>query len=352
MSLHQDVHQKDQTEKLCGRSVRELIDRFGRRITYLRISVTDRCNLHCHYCMPAGRPTWFEREKLLSFEEIWRFVRVCSELGISKVRLTGGEPLLRSELPELVAMLRKIPGIREIAMTTNATLLARYAESLKIAGLDRLNVSLDSLRPERFARITQSDAFHQVWRGIETALSVGFAPLKLNVVVIKGINDDEVVDFARLTARYPFHVRFIEYMPIGANREDWERGKVVSCAEIRERIAREIPIKHAASDSEGKGPERTYAVCDGKGCIGFISPVSDEFCSACNRMRLTSDGKLRGCLMRNGELDIRDALRRGATDDELRELVLEAVARKPEKHTINSPDFEFSDFYTMNRLGG
>ncbi|MGB9690983.1 MAG: GTP 3',8-cyclase MoaA [Candidatus Sumerlaeaceae bacterium] len=329
-----------------------LVDRFGRRITYLRVSVTDRCNLHCSYCMPAGRPQWFEREKLLSFEEIYRIVRVAGELGIHKVRLTGGEPLLRTELAKLVAMLRPIEGLCELVMTTNATLLERFAQALKDAGLDRLNISLDSLHPEKFARITGSDKFHDVWRGIEAALAAGFAPIKINMVVIKGINDDEVVDFARLTTRYPFHVRFIEYMPIGANRDEWESSKVVSCAEIRERIARELPLVSAEDFSEVKGPERTFAVCEGKGCIGFISPVSDEFCAMCNRMRLTSDGKLRGCLMRNGELDLRAALRLGASDDELRHLLLEAVARKPEKHTINSPDFEYSDFYTMNRLGG
>lgn len=329
-----------------------LVDRFGRTITYLRVSVTDRCNLHCTYCMPAGRTEWLERTNLLTYEEIYRIVQVAARLGIRKVRITGGEPLVRAELPKLVAQLRTIPQLKELVMTTNGTLLERYAHALKEAGLDRLNVSLDSLRPHRFKEITGSDAFYQVWRGIEAALAAGFSPIKINVVVIKDVNDDEVIDFARLTRLYPFHVRFIEYMPIGANREAWERAKIVAAEEIRSRIAREFPLHPVNQEEEAKGPERTYALCDSKGCIGFITPVSDEFCAMCNRMRLTSDGKLRGCLMRNGELDLLEALRSGATDEQIEELILEAVARKPEKHTINSPDFTYSDFYTMNRLGG
>lgn len=329
-----------------------LIDRFGRRVTYLRVSVTDRCNLHCTYCMPAGRPQWFEREKVLRFEEIARIVSVAARLGIRKVRLTGGEPLVRQGIVDLVSMLSQVTGLRTLAMTTNATLLERYAHDLARAGLHRLNISLDSLRPDRFAHITGSDAFAAVWRGIEAALDAGFAPLKINMVVIKGVNDDEVVDFARLTLRYPFHVRFIEYMPIGANREDWERAKIVPCAELRDRIASEFALQPVAETGAEKGPERTYIVCEGKGCVGFISPVSEDFCALCNRMRLTSDGKLRGCLMRNGELDLREAVRSGASDDELASLIRVAVQRKPEKHSINAADFEFSDFYTMNRLGG
>ncbi len=330
----------------------QLIDPFGRRITYLRVSVTDRCNLHCTYCMPVGKPEWFERESLLTFEDIERIVRAAAKLGIRKVRITGGEPLVRENLPRLIEKLRAISGIQTLAMTTNGTLLERCAHTLKQVGLDRLNVSLDTLKPERFERITGSKHWHAVWRGIEAALDAGFAPLKLNVVVIKGINDDELIDFARLARQFPLHIRFIEYMPIGANRADWERAKIVPCAEIRERIEREFPLLRLDGDGMSHGPERTYLLCEGKGCIGFISPVSDEFCAACNRLRLTSDGKLRGCLMRNGELDLKAALREGASQEQLEELIVEAVRRKPEKHTINSPDFAYSDFYTMNRLGG
>ncbi|MCX7625317.1 MAG: GTP 3',8-cyclase MoaA [Candidatus Sumerlaeaceae bacterium] len=329
-----------------------LVDAFGRRITYLRVSVTDRCNLRCSYCMPAGRPKWFEREKLLSLEEIVRIVRVAVALGIQKVRITGGEPLVRNDVPQLIAQLREVVDLRELVMTTNGTLLERHARELKDAGLDRLNVSLDSLRPERFAKITGSNVLTQVWAGLEKALEVGFAPIKINMVVIKGVNDDEVVDFARLTRCYPFHVRFIEYMPIGANREDWEQAKVVPADEIKARIAATFPLERISPETEAPGPERTFVLCESKGCIGFISPVSDEFCAKCNRIRLTSDGKLRGCLMRNGEVDLFSALRAGASDEEIQRLILTAVRRKPEKHTINSSDFAYSDFYTMNRLGG
>lgn len=337
----------------CVKTAPQLIDSFGRKITYLRLSVTDRCNLRCRYCMPAGQTPWFETGKLLTYEELVRITQAAVSLGIHKVRITGGEPLVRAGLTSLISELRQIPGLRELAMTTNGTLLERYAAALKSAGLDRMNISLDSLRPDRFARITGSHTFSQVWRGIEKALEVGFAPIKINVVVLKGVNEDEVLDFARLTHTYPFHIRFIEYMPIGANREHWDRARVVPAAEIKARIAAELPLEQVApEETGGQGPERTYILCESKGCIGFISPVSEEFCARCNRLRVTSDGKLRGCLMRTGEIDLRAALRAGASDEELRQLILEAVRRKPAKHAINGDDFAYDDFYTMNRLGG
>jgi cyclic pyranopterin phosphate synthase len=329
-----------------------LIDAFGRGIYYVRISVTDRCNLRCRYCMPSHSPEWMERDNLMSFDELERFVRIAAQEGVRKIRLTGGEPLVRPNLPELVGRIAAVPGITDLSLTTNATLLGKHAVELKTAGLRRLNISLDSLRPERFGYITKSDMFDQVWSGIEAALAAGFAPIKLNVVVIRGFNDDEVVDIALLTRKYPFHVRFIEYMPIGADTEDWSREKVMPCAEIRERISEVeelVPLEPRAVDA---GPERTWALANSHGKIGFISPVSDEFCARCNRVRLTSDGMLRGCLMRDGEVDFRAAFRAGATDEDIRDLLYQAIARKPEKHLINSPDFQHSEFYTMNRLGG
>ncbi len=337
-----------------------LIDAFGREITYVRISVTDRCNLRCRYCMPSESPEWMERDQVLSFEEIERFVRVAAAEGIRKVRLTGGEPLVRRDLPHLVKRLAAVPGLKTISMTTNATLLARHARELKDAGLTRLNVSLDSLQPDRFNDITKSALFEQVWDGIRTAIGVGFTPLKVNVVVIRDFNDDEVVKFALLTRDYPVHVRFIEYMPIGGDSGHWSRDKVVPCAEMQARIFEQVEIEPEDVDADGQpagaastdaGPEQVWKVRGG-GRLGFISPVSDDFCARCNRVRLTSDGMLRGCLMRDGEADFRSALRRGATDDEIRDILHEAIGRKPEKHLINSPEFQHSEFYTMNRLGG
>lgn len=329
-----------------------LIDAFGRGIYYVRISITDRCNLRCRYCMPSSSPEWMERDNLLSFDELERFVRIAADEGVRKIRLTGGEPLVRPRLPELVGRIAAVSGIRDLSMTTNATMLAKYAGELKRAGLKRLNISLDSMNAQRFAHITKFDMFDQVWHGIEAALEAGFAPIKINVVVIRGFNDDEVVDFALLTRRYPFHVRFIEYMPIGADTKDWSRDKVVPCAEIHQRISAVEELVPFEPRSVDAGPERTWTLADSHGKIGFISPVSDEFCARCNRVRLTSDGMLRGCLMRDGEVDFRNAFRAGASDDDIRNLLYQAIARKPEKHLINSPDFEASAFYTMNRLGG
>jgi cyclic pyranopterin phosphate synthase len=302
--------------------------------------------------MPREGPEWIERDNLLSYEEIGRFVRVAADEGVRKIRLTGGEPLVRPDLVDLVARIGAVDGIRDLAMTTNGTMLAKHAVALREAGLMRLNVSLDSMRRDRFAHISKADMFDQVWNGIETALDAGFSPMKLNMVVIRGFNDDEVVDFARLTLRFPFFVRFIEYMPIGGDQHDWSRAKVMPCSEIRARIEETEELEPVPVDSATAGPERVFRLKNSMGRVGFISPVSNEFCAACNRLRLTSDGKLRGCLMRDGELDILAALRAGASDGDLRDLLREAVRRKPESHLINSPDFQHSATYTMNRLGG
>lgn len=336
-----------------ARTVRPpLTDPFGRLITYLRVSVTDRCNLRCEYCMPSESPEWLERQGLLTYEEIGRLLDVAASHGVRKVRITGGEPLVRRDLVELVARLASIPGIADLAMTTNATLLERHAHALREAGLKRLNISLDSLHAERFNEITKSNSFEEVWAGLMAAIDAGFAPVKLNVVVIRGFNDDELVDFARLTARFPVIVRFIEYMPIGGDRDHWSRDRVVPSAEIRERIGAALGLEPDVDADQAPGPERRFVVQATGGKVGFITPVSDEFCAACNRMRLTADGKIRGCLMRDGEVDFRAALRAGCSDNDISRLLQLAVDRKPEKHLINSPDFEFSSFYTMNRLGG
>jgi cyclic pyranopterin phosphate synthase len=302
--------------------------------------------------MPAEGPEWLERESILNFDEIERFVRIAAGEGVRKIRLTGGEPLVRRDLPLLVKRIAAIDGIRELTMTTNGTLLEKHALDLKQGGLTRLNVSLDSLKRERFTYISKFDMFDQVWCGIEKAVEVGFIPLKINMVVIRGFNDDEVVDFALLTKRYPFTVRFIEYMPIGGDSEDWRRDKVVPCSEILERISEKEQLTALEQTDSEAGPERAYKLENSTGRIGVISPVSDEFCARCNRIRLTSDGKVRGCLMRDGEVDFREAFRQGVSDEGIRELLYEVMRRKPEKHLINSPDFEHTKFYTMNKLGG
>lgn len=328
------------------------IDPFGRRITYVRISVTDRCNLRCTYCMPHSGPEWMERGHVLAYEEIARLVRIMARHGVRKVRLTGGEPLARRDLTDLVAMLADVPGIATLAMTTNATMLERHARDLRAAGMQRLNISLDTLRRERFADITEFDMFDAVWRGIEAADAAGFEGTKLNAVLMRGVNDDELADFADLTLRRDLTVRFIEYMPIGGERDDWSRNKVVPAAEALAALRAQFDLEPVDVPPETAGPEALWRIRGAAGRIGFITPVSDEFCARCNRVRVTSDGKLRGCLMRDSETDLRAALRGGASDGDLEEILFAAIARKPEKHLINDGNFEYSTFYTMNRLGG
>lgn len=329
-----------------------LVDSFGRHITYIRISLTDRCNLRCRYCMPREGPEWLERDDLLSYDEIEKFVRAAASEGITKIRLTGGEPLVRPGVPNLVSRLTQVPGITKVALTTNGTLLEQHAEALHGAGLRSLNISLDSLRPERFKDITRFDLYHRVLAGLNRALDTGFQQLKLNVVVIRGFNDDEIEAFAAMSKELPLHVRFIEYMPIGGDTVHWSRDKVVPIAEIVDQLhlmGNFEPEIEAAADA---GPARVFRYAGAPGTVGFITPVSDEFCARCNRVRLTSDGMLRGCLMQDGELNFREALRSGATEDDLRQMLHLAMARKPEKHLINAPEFAHSSYYTMNRLGG
>ena len=314
-------------------------DLFGRVVNYLRISVTDRCNLRCVYCMPAQGIPWRPREEILRHEEIVRVVEVAAGLGIQRLRLTGGEPLIRAGLPALVAALARIPGIEEISLTTNGVLLASLAEPLVEAGLSRVNVSLDTLQPERFARITRFGRFDQVWRGIEAAERAGLTPLKLNMVVIRDLNDDELETFARLTLRRPWHVRFIELMPVG-NQGEWGEDfpgagrRSVPVAEMRARLAplgELLPV----NGLRGNGPAQTYRLPGAAGTVGFIAPVSQHFCAGCNRLRLTSDGRLRPCLLRDGEVDLAPALRDGADLLQLQALILQAVLAKPKGHQLS-----------------
>ncbi len=310
------------------------LDSFNRPISYLRVSVTDRCNLRCVYCMPPEGVPWRPHGEVLRYEEIETVVRAAAELGISKIRLTGGEPLVRRGLVDLVSTISCIPGLDDLAMTTNGTLLARYAKELKAAGLKRVNVSLDTLRPERFRRITRLGELSATLEGIAAAKEADLVPVKINTVVIRCLNDDEVVDFARLTRAPDWHVRFIEVMPLGDNA-DWAGNGYVPMAEVRERIERELGELRPARLGGGGGPARYYRLSGAHGTVGFITPISEHFCYQCNRLRLTADGKLRPCLLSDYEIDLRTPLRQGAAMEEIKHLIVEAVRAKPERHHLS-----------------
>jgi len=307
-------------------------DSCGRAINYLRVSVTDRCNLRCIYCMPSSGIPLLPHSQILSYEEICAVVRATAEVGISKIRLTGGEPLVRARLPELVGMLSRVPGIEEVSLTTNGTLLRKHALELRKAGLTRVNVSLDTLRAGRFHDITRLGELSAVLDGIEAATEAGLRPVKINMVVIRGINDDEVLDFARMTVDQEWHVRFIERMPFNGEVD------FVPTAELQKRIALlgELEPRVPAT---GNGPAAYYRLSGATGTIGFITPLSEpSFCSRCNRLRLSADGRLRPCLMSDDEIDLRTPLRNNAQLPELKRLVLQAVASKPERHHLEKRD--------------
>lgn len=307
------------------------VDSFNRSISYLRVSVTDRCNLRCVYCMPLEGVPWVPHENILRYEEIVRVVRVAAQMGITKVRLTGGEPLVRAGIVSLVETIAAIPGVDDLAMTTNGVLLAQYAAELAKAGLRRVNVSLDTLRPERFRAITRLGTLEDVEQGLVAARLAGLEPVKVNTVLMRGMNDDEIVDFARRTLREPFHVRFIEEMPVGAGTEV----RFLPVAEAREHIEAAFGPLVSAHQRVGNGPASYYRIRGALGTIGFISAVSEHFCHACNRLRLTADGRLRPCLLSDTEIPLREALRSGVDDAELKRIILSAVAVKPDGHHLN-----------------
>jgi len=329
-----------------------LVDPFGRTITYLRVSVTDRCNLRCVYCTPSESVEYAEREHLLTYEEILRVLRVVAREGVRKVRFTGGEPLVRRDVVEqLVIPAIEIPGVTETYISTNALLLERHADRLRETGLKGFNISLDSMHPETFRTLARREGLDDVMRAIHRVLDLKFPSVKLNAVVMRGINDSEIADFARLTLEHSVAMRFIEYMPIGTH-EQWGRERVMPSAEVRARIEDIYgPLDRLEQDSATAGPARYWGIPGAPGKLGFISAVTEEFCAGCNRMRLTSDGKLRGCLISNGEVDLRSAFRAGATDDDIHELVLEAVRNKPEQHHINDGQYQ-APTYSMMQLGG
>jgi cyclic pyranopterin phosphate synthase len=309
-----------------------LSDSFQRPINYLRISVTDRCNLRCIYCMPPEGVDLVSHQEILSYEEVYTVAQAAAELGIDKIRLTGGEPLVRLGLPKLIQMLAGIKAIDDISLTTNGTLLGDYAAELKKAGLQRINVSLDTLKPDRFERITRSGSnLGQVLEGIRVAREVGLEPVKLNMVVMSGINDDELLDFAAKTITEEWHVRFIELMPVAGQGSTAPR--FVSAGEMRQRLE-QLGELEPCLPSVGNGPAKYFRLPHAKGTIGFITPISEHFCFQCNRMRLTADGKLRPCLLTDYEIDLRQPLRSGISQAGLKKLFKQAVANKPLRHRL------------------
>jgi cyclic pyranopterin phosphate synthase len=330
-------------------TIEPLIDGHGRRISDLRVSVTDRCNFRCQYCMPADGLPWLERSALLTFEEIERLVRVFASLGVDELRLTGGEPLVRREFPRLVEMLARIEGLRDLSVTTNGYLLERDAEALVGAGIDRVNVSIDSLQRDRFFHITRRDSLPQVLRGLDALAShPEVHPIKVNAVAMRDFTEQEAIPFAEFARSTAFQVRFIEFMPLDADHA-WSADQVLTGEELRAMIHAVYPLEELPR--EPSATARVFRFADGAGEIGFINPVSEPFCSDCNRIRLTAEGKLRTCLFSMTETDLRDPLRAGASEAELETLIRDAVWRKELKHHVGEPGFRQPP-RTMSAIGG
>jgi cyclic pyranopterin phosphate synthase len=305
----------------------DLVDGFGRAHTYLRISVTDRCNLRCVYCMPHEGLEWKKRNELLTYEEITRLAQIFTGMGVNKIRLTGGEPMVRKNLLSLVQKLGALPELKTLAMTTNATLLEAHAHELKKAGLNAINISLDTFKAARFAEITRIDQLDNVLAGIDAAIACRFESIKLNMVVMAGVNDDEILDFAAFASRHKINVRFIEYMPFKDNQ--WTSNKVVTYKEILAQIKTRFAVEK--KDDEPSAVAKDYAL-EGGGSVSFITSMSDSFCSTCNRLRLTADGSIKSCLFYPAEINLRDAMRAGASGSELKKMIHFALSQKPEAH--------------------
>lgn len=330
-------------------TARDMVDGFGRRIEYLRISVTDKCNLRCVYCMPEEGLPWLRRGEILTYEEIAEIVRVMADMGLKRLRLTGGEPLVRKDLPRLVDLLAAVPGIEDIALSTNAVLLAPVAKRLRDAGISRVNISLDSLRADRADAIARRPGtLARIMEGLDAAHAVGFDPIKINVVLMRGENDDEVPDFAELSRDRPLHVRFIEVMPTESNLE-LSASNFLSCDEALSRVAG-VDALEPVPGPPGNGPATYYSFPGAQGTIGVITPMSHNFCSRCNRMRLTADGQLRPCLFGTVQTPLRDALRRG---EALEPLINETLRIKPEKHLLVQGSAEGSGgLIALSQTGG
>ncbi len=336
----------------------QLVDSFGRKITYLRVSITDRCNYRCIYCKPEEQFIFIPHEEILRYEEIIEIIQEAVNLGINKVRITGGEPLVRKGVVDFIKQLRKIKKLEDISLTTNGFFLAEYAEKLKAAGLNRVNISLDSLQKNKYRKITRGGNLERVLKGIDSALKTGLLPIKINTVLIRGINDDEVEDFVRLTLERPLNVRFIELMPSGEEITDNYNCKFISVLEIKESLAKKYPF-NPINTNPGNGPAKYYQIEGGKGTIGLITALSQHFCQSCNRIRLTSEGKIRSCLFSNQEIDLKKAIREvGYTKNNqiLRRIVIKekikmAVKLKPKGHKIKEWISNKISF-KMSRIGG
>ena len=327
----------------------QLIDSYNRHINYLRISITDRCNLRCIYCMPKDGISLIGHDDILRYEEFLRIARIAVSKGISKIRITGGEPLVRKGLVDFIGDLSALSGIQDLSMTTNGILLSSTALALRSAGLKRLNISLDSLSPEKYRTVTRGGDINQVLAGIKAANAAGFSPLKINMVAIRGINDDEILAFARLSLEYDVHVRFIEYMPIGMEN-GWHEDRFVSTDEIKNTISALGHLVQIENDN-GAGPAQMYALAGAPGRLGFISSLSSHFCATCNRLRLTPDGKLRTCLFSDAEVDLKTPLRQGCSDQELEQIITAAILSKPQKHHAAEPVFK-KCVRGMSAIGG
>ena len=325
------------------------VDTHGRVVRDLRISVTDRCNLRCVYCMPAEGMPWLPREQLLTYEELARFARICVECGVRGIRLTGGEPTVRHDLPVLVGMLRGISPELELSLTTNALRLVEMADALREAGLDRVNVSLDTLSRERFAAISRRDRLADVLAGLAAARRVGFSPVKVNAVLMRGTNDDEAVPLARWARDEGYELRFIEWMPLDFQHQ-WDRERLVPADDILAALERELPLMPEESN-DPSSPARTYRYRDGIGRVGIIASVTKPFCGHCDRIRLTADGQIRTCLFAHREHDVRDAMRSGADDDAIEAIVRAAVLRKAPGHLVGQAGF-VQPARGMSAIGG
>ncbi len=345
------------------RNQNNLLDQFSRTISYLRLSLTDRCNLNCLYCRPGNNDEHshlkaseiVSASELLSYEELLRVVTLTVSLGMTKIRLTGGEPLLRKGIFGFIENLTRISGLEEIRLTTNGVLLEDKAKVLWDMGIRHLNISLDSLQRSKFHRITGKDYFDRVWKGIQVAKDLGFK-IKLNVVAIRGINDDEFVDFGKFALREPIPIRFIEFMPLGEH-ESWKKHKFIAADEIKDMLSTLGELKNLERNKQ-QGPARMFLLKNSLGevgRIGFISPISHHFCEKCNRLRLTSEGKLRSCLLHDRETDIKRILRQGCTDQELEDAIRQAVLNKPQGHSLkNAPRGDSQNYCkgNMSRIGG
>jgi GTP 3',8-cyclase len=330
-------------------SCEQLVDGHGRAIRDVRVSVTDRCNFRCQYCMPAEGLPWLERDQVLSFEELHRLVSLLARMGVHDIRLTGGEPLVRREFPRLAAMLAAVDGVRDLSVTTNGFLLERDAEALVAAGINRFNVSIDSLQRDRFFEITRRDSLPRVLKGLEILARYPEAhPIKINAVGMRGFTETEVLPFAQFAREHPYEVRFIEFMPLDADHK-WDPESVLTGDEIRAAIHEVFPLE--PTPREPSATARAYRFADGKGKIGFINPLSEPFCGDCDRIRVTAEGKLRTCLFSLHETDLRGPMRAGASDEELIEIVRNAVWRKELKHHVNEPGYRQPE-RSMSQIGG